>query len=515
VTGELTYQGCFAETSAEGCSVTAQPAIADPVSVAVSPDGKSVYVTATDDDAISRFGRNRANGNLDYKDCLADANTEGCSAPGGAALIGANDVAVSSDNKSVYVTAGQDDSISHLTRNTSSGALSLQDCFADTNASGCTVPTNAALDTAVGVAVSPDRRSVYVTSRGDDSITHFTRNTSNGNLSYQGCFADTAAAGCTVPTNAALDGAHGVAVSPDNKSVYVASNIDDSISHFTRSTSNGNLTYQGCFADSAAAGCTVPGNAVLQEALQVAVSPDNRSVYLVSEADDSISHFTRSTSNGALSYQGCFAETNVDGCSVPGDVVLDDVVTVAVTLDGKSVYTGANTPSSISHFTRSTSNGVLSYQDCFADSSAGGCSVPADAALKGVVGVAVSSDNRSLYVVGESDAAISQFKRKLPPCGGQGATITGTGAGETIRGTDGPDVIAAGGGNDVVRGLAGNDVVCGGKGRDTEVGGKGNDRLLGQAGRDRLKGGPGRDRLKGGPGRDILRGGPGRDRQIQ
>ena len=125
------------------------------------------------------------------------------------------------------------------------------------------------------------------------------------------------------------------------------------------------------------------------------------------------------------------------------------------------------------------------------------------------------SGRLAIWVGGESDAAISHFRRERPPCGGQGTTLIGTGAADQLTGTDGPDVIAGLGGNDVIRGLAGNDVICGGKGRDRLVGGPGSDRLLGQAGRDLLKGGSGRDRLKGGPGRDVLRGGPGRDRQIQ
>ena len=203
-----------------------------------------------------------------------------------------------------------------ILRGEDSGSLSYQGCFADTAAAGCDVPDDAALDVAFGVAVSPDGDSVYVVGAQDGAISHFTR-ADNGNLTYEGCFADTAAAGCTVPDDAALANASGVAVSPGGNSVYVASENDNSVSHFT-AAANGNLTYQGCFADTNAEGCSVPGDAALGGAIGVAVSPGGDSVYVASLFESSISHFTRAP-NGNLSYQGCFADTNAQGCSVPAE----------------------------------------------------------------------------------------------------------------------------------------------------------------------------------------------------
>ena len=532
VTGQLAYVSCVATTGANGCAVAGIPAFDEAGYVAVSPDGKSVYLAAPGDDAVSHFTRNRATGELAFRSCFSDTGAEGCSVPGDAALNSPREIAVSADNRSVYVAASQDSSITHFIRDPADGSLEYQGCFADTAASGCTVPADAALQGATGVAVAEDDNSVYVTSPGDDSISRFTRG-ENGSLSYEECFADTAAAGCTVPVNSALDGAFGVAVSPDNASVYVAANVSDSLMRFSRDPTDGDIEYQSCFADTGADGCTVPANAVLNEAFDVAVSPNSRSVYLIAEADDSLSTFTRDPSNGGLTYEGCFAHTSAAGCATPGDVVLDDVVGVTVSPDGESVYTTATIPDAVAHFSRGSS-GDLSYQGCLADADAGGCAVPSDPALSGPISSpAASPDTRSLYVAAASDSALLHLRRELPPCAGQGATVIGTDASETLTGTDGPDVFDAGGGNDLIRGLEGNDLVCGGRGSDRVVGGPGNDTLLGQAGADRLKGGPGRDRLRGGagrdrliggagrdllrggPGRDLLRGGPGRDRQTQ
>ncbi len=133
---------------------------------------------------------------------------------------------------------------------------------------------------------------MYAVSENDDSISQFTRDPTTGNLSFQGCFADTAAAGCSVPAQPALDTAQGVAVSPDSKSVYVTA-LDDSISHFTRDPATGGLSFQGCFADTAAAGCSVPAQAALDDPIAVAVSADGTSVFVASRLDDSISYFSR------------------------------------------------------------------------------------------------------------------------------------------------------------------------------------------------------------------------------
>jgi len=502
-TGDLTYQGCFADTAAAGCSVPADPALDEAIGVAVSPGGDSVYVASRADDSISHFTR-AANGTLSYQGCFSNTAAAGCSVPADLALNAASGVAVSPDGDSVYVASLAGDSISHFTR-AANGTLSYQGCFSDF-VTGCAVPADPALDGAAGVAVSPAGDSVYVASRDDDSISHFTA-AANGDLAYQGCFADTAAAGCSVPADPALNGAIGVAVSPGSNSVYVTSLTDDSISHFT-AAANGDLAYQGCFADSCAEGCAQPANPALDGAAGVAASPGGDSVYVASPGDNSISHFTRAA-GGNLSYQGCFADTAAAGCSVPADPALLEANVVAISPGGDSVYVGSPGDNSISHFTRAA-GGSLTYRGCFADTAAAGCSVPADPALAGANGIALSQGGESVYVASLGDDSISHFLREPPgppaKCAGKRATITGTAKRNVLRGTPKRDVIASLGGNDVIRGRAGNDLICGGAGKDRLIGGAGRDRLIGGAGRDFLKGGGGRDTCIGGGGRDGVAG---------
>ena len=50
-------------------------------------------------------------------------------------------------------------------------------------------------------------------------------------------------------------------------------------------------------------------------------------------------------------------------------------------------------------------------------------------------------------------------------CGGETATIVGTGGKDRLVGTDGPDVIVALGKRDRIRGKGGDDLICAGDGR--------------------------------------------------
>ena len=94
--------------------------------------------------------------------------------------------------------------------------------------------TQQGLGGARGVAVSPDGKSVYVTSFSDGAIVRFDRNTTTGALTGAGCVADPPdTAGCGA-FQEGLGGARGVAVSPDGRSVYVASDTDDAIARFDR-----------------------------------------------------------------------------------------------------------------------------------------------------------------------------------------------------------------------------------------------------------------------------------------
>jgi DNA-binding beta-propeller fold protein YncE len=287
--GQLAYNGCL-ETGGQNCIVFAQP-LYGPAGVAVSRDGNSVYV-ADSGGGIARFVASGPQGQLVYDGCLANDSYLGCTDLPGQPLSGVDGMAMSPDGRSVYVASVNSDSIAHFFVG-GQGQLVYDGCLADNEAAtGCIDLPGAPLDGAAGVAVSPDGRSVYVASVNSDSVAHFFASGQQGQLVYDGCLANDAAPGCIDLPGAPLDGAAGVAVSPDGGSVYVASNSSNSIAHFPR-RANGQLRYDGCLANDDAPGCANLPGAPLDGARGVAVSPDGRSVYVTSGSSHSIAHFFR------------------------------------------------------------------------------------------------------------------------------------------------------------------------------------------------------------------------------
>lgn len=301
-TGALTPQGCISDVGLAGCAQTAQ-GLNGPTGVAVSSDGESVYVSSEADHAIVHFDREE-DGDLTPVGCVSDlTDPAGC---GSAAqgLLQANDLAVSPDGKSVYVVARGDHAIVRFNRDLDTGGLSAQGCISDVGLTDCgsTLATQVeGLGDAQAVAVSPDDDSVYVVSRNEAAIVRFDRD-DEGVITSQGCVSDAGASICGVGnTQQGLGGARDVTVSEDGKSVYVASQGDSAVVRFDRAT-DGALTAQGCVEDAGgSAGCATAEG--LQHAYGVAVSPDGRSVYAVGANDHAIVRFDRSAV-GALTPRG-------------------------------------------------------------------------------------------------------------------------------------------------------------------------------------------------------------------
>ena len=414
-TGELTPRGCIADVGDfAGCGTT-QQGLSRALGVAVSPDGSSVYVVSAIDGAIVRFDRNPATGALTPRGCIADAgDIAGCGTTQ-QGLNAASGVAVSPDGSSVYVASSTDDAIVRFDRNPATGALSGQGCIADVgDTAGCGT-TQQGLNGASGVAVSPDGSSVYVASFTEDAIVSFDRNPATGALTPRGCIADAGDfAGCGT-TQQGLNAAYGVAVSPDGSSVYVASSNDAAIVSFDRNPATGALSGQGCIADAGdTAGCGTTQQG-LNGARGVAVSPDGSSVYVASSTDDAIVSFDRNPATGALSGQGCIADAgDTAGCGTTQQG-LNTAYGVAVSPDGSSVYVVSAIDGAIVRFDRNPATGALTPRGCIADvGDTAGCGTTQQG-LNTASDVAVSPDGSSVYVASLVDDAIVRFDRETPP----------------------------------------------------------------------------------------------------
>ena len=99
-----------------------------------------------------------------------------------------------------------------------------------------------------------------------------------------------------------------IAVSPDDKHVYAAS--DTAIVTFSRAADTGALTFAGCLTDSGddgragSEGACTDGDA-LNGVRDLAVSPDGKFVYAVSQYSNGLVWLARDADSGALKPAGC------------------------------------------------------------------------------------------------------------------------------------------------------------------------------------------------------------------
>ncbi len=218
-----------------------------PNAIALSLDGRSVYVAATTSDAVAVFDRDPATGTLTQKAGTAACVSEdgnGGMCRDGVALNGPQGVAVSADGLTVYVASTASDAVAVLGRNRATGELSLKignsGCNRETGTGG-DCRDGVALDATSGVVVSPDGRSVYVTAAVSGAVAVFDRTnafiTIGGTLVQKpgraGCISEDGTGG-QCATFLLANSLTGAAISPDGLNLYVVSLLGDAVSAFRR-----------------------------------------------------------------------------------------------------------------------------------------------------------------------------------------------------------------------------------------------------------------------------------------
>ncbi len=387
-TGALTFSGCLTgDTSIVGCQTIAtattdgtSSGMQVPGAVAITPDGRDVFVAAQSDDSLVRFTRNAATGALTFERCISsnsDPNNTCMPMPVEAAsgtntaLDGAADVVVSPDSANVYVAAPFSDAISRFGRNPTTGTFTgFQDCLTgDTNVSNtgsCAQLGGAAasgtghrLNTLGALAASPDGKTIVGAAAGASAVTDFARGP-GGVLNVGSCISSkTTTAGCSgtfANTNdgvgRALFNANSVAISPNNENVYVGAGSSDAVSVIGRNTTTGAIEgFEGCRTSATnTVGCTVdPGSGAtshLKGVASVAVSPDNSSVYAGSSIGDALTINERRAANGAFFFARCISSnSNLAHCGQVSpsaangvNTPLGDTQAVVPSADGKDVY---------------------------------------------------------------------------------------------------------------------------------------------------------------------------------
>jgi 6-phosphogluconolactonase (cycloisomerase 2 family) len=366
-------EGCVSDSGTAGACADGT-ALVGPRAVAVSPDGKNFYFPSSFDAAIAVFARDATTGALRQlagtAGCVSETGTAGACADG-TALDGARGVAVSPDGKSVYVAAFFADAVATFSRDESTGALSQlggpDGCVSETGSGGACAD-GTALDGVRSVAVSADGKNVYAASETSGAVSVFARNATTGALTQLGgtvgCVSQTGTGGACIDGRA-LTGAGDVTVTPDGSYAYVASLGSDAVVAFSRNGTTGALTQLagtgGCVSETGNSGSCVDGTA-LDRSRSIVVSLDGKSVYVASENSDAVAVFSRDATTGVLTQLagtgGCLSETGTGGACADG-TALDGARSVAVSPDGKSVYAASFYSSAVSIFSRNPTTGAL------------------------------------------------------------------------------------------------------------------------------------------------------------
>ena len=310
-------------------------------------------------------------------------------------ITGASSMAISPDGEFVYITV--EDGLTVFSRDPLTGTLTfLESLRHQTLDSFGNVIAN--FNEVTGVAVSPDSRFVYVTSRVEGAITTFERDATTGQLrlvEVDGVGQDDGFGNTILD----LRGARAVAVSADGTSVYAAAESSNAVVTFARASTSGSLRFVEADTNG-----QVDGSGILTEGLEsveaVTVSPDGRSVYAVSLVESAIATFARNPSTGILTFvefdrEG---EDNGAGKTIRG---LSRANSIVVSPDGNFVYVSARTGRAVTTFARDTTTGRLTFVETDRDREDDGFGTTLST-LRNPQGVVVSPDNQFVYAIAES-----------------------------------------------------------------------------------------------------------------
>jgi len=288
-------------------------------------------------------------------------------------LFGPAPSTVSPDGANVYVAGFLGDSVTVFGRNAQSGRLT----FLEAKRNGMNGVDG--LGNPIALVVSPDGAHVYVASQVGSAIASFARDP-GGRLT----FVQVQRNGLPGPDHQL----RGLAISPDGAHVYACGfGADNDVAVFARDGSSGVLT---------------PVEVVSTEVpptWALAVSSDGANVYAAGLTANAVTAFKRDKTTGRLTRLASWRE-GVDG--VHG---LEGAASIALSVDGASLYVNGYYGHSVAVFARDAGTGLLSFVQAVQSGFEG------VQGLKGANGVVVSPDGEHLWTAGWADKAIALFSR--------------------------------------------------------------------------------------------------------
>jgi 6-phosphogluconolactonase (cycloisomerase 2 family) len=236
------------------------------------------------------------------------------------------------------------------------------------------------------LAISPDDKFLYVASRGK-GVGVLSIDPAGGRVANVQQVLDV--------DHAELAGCQGIGISADGAHIYATGHDGDGLLVFERDGGSGMLTHVQTLLDGQGG---VDG---LDGARQVRVSPDGLHVYVVSDGDNAVAVFERNTTTGELT----FVEAHFDGMG--GVDGLGGGFGIAIAPDGNHVYATGQTDDSVAAFSRNGVTGELTFVEAKFDGMAG-----VDG-LDGAQGLGVSPDDAHVYVASIFDEDVAVFVRDV------------------------------------------------------------------------------------------------------
>ena len=306
-------------------------------------------------------------------------------------------VAVAPNGKSVYACARHADTVMQWDRNTTNGDLSNRKVYTDTKH----------LDGASCVVVSPDNKHVYVVSYNSQSICTWTHNFETNDLDNRVCKFSTH-----------LYGAETVVVSPDGKNVYATSYVQKAIIIWTRNVETGALTNE----------VEIRSELQMSGARGLVVSPKGDFVYISCTLAHTLVYWRRNLQDGSLTHMTYLNDRKVCVCvcffcwfSLCCVVFFGCVVSFFFSVhqscrsntytDGVSAFFFLNIfHVKLTNFLRSVVLSLFSFTFSFTMCTHFCCCWNNNIQkLKGISDLAISFDNKNLYVVSKSLHSIVRY----------------------------------------------------------------------------------------------------------
>lgn len=330
--------GCTSGSGLNGCARArdlaggkrgkGQRALPALTGIAISPDGRNVYATASTDIDQSRvasvlaFARDPSTGALAQlpgkAGCLSDHDPK-CTP--GRALTFARGLVISPDGANVYVEEALSPAQVAVLRRSGDGRLhqlaGRPGCLGFGRRSPCTKLSSGGEDT---LALAPDGRQAYIASGDSDDISVYARLPGGALQPRQRCIPYIGTKPCG---NTGVGQFISLSLSPDGSSLYLIEGVSDRVDAFARDPATGGLTrLPGAFGCGRSTPC--PGS--FFAAISLAVAPDGQTAYYVLSGADQgrgggIVAYHR-TGDGSLTSVGapfsCIA-TGINPCqSAPG-----------------------------------------------------------------------------------------------------------------------------------------------------------------------------------------------------